>query len=409
MKVVVRSSSLLFFFINVFLGFRSTKGRSPERLLVDLLQRLCGSHARCRRVDFGGERLVVGGGFADSHFAVLGLQIDDGAAGGATDRSSVAVAFGMERRAEIGVGVAAGSDAGEVEFCGRRKRHFDVAEVGMDVHFRDGQLAGAQFDVAALDRDFERVGEVADMDVAGTRGQTDGPDEIRRGEIAERHAHLAGKFLDVQVGLLAVEAQRLRDVPELDDAGIGACDGHLAVDILQFDVGSVPLRSTGPFTLTARMMSLRRRCRPSLRRRCSGGGRRHYRRRFRRCPLTSRDVEIAVRPWASIVAPLGTVISISAVTRMVAGDVILIRSDGNFVAVARDFEGRILVGAVGSALFHAADRFVAGDFHQVASRAGDARVSAEAFNDHARRFRGGFLCGDGVTRSSRRTCRCRPL
>ncbi len=149
--------------------------------------------------------------------------------------------FAMQGRAKIGVGFAARGDAGEIEFRGWRQQHFDVSVSRMNVHLRNRKLARAKFDIAAFDRNFHRIGEVADVDVTRSCIQAHRTYQIGSREIAQRHAHRAGKLLDIQVGLLPIEAQRLGYVAELDDTGIGARDGDLAIDILQFDIGAVSL------------------------------------------------------------------------------------------------------------------------------------------------------------------------
>ena len=72
-----------------------------------------------------------------------------------------------DQGAEISVGFAACRGRSvKIDFGGGGKLHFHIAEMGVDIHLRDGEFSGPQLDVASLNGNFERIREIADVHVA---------------------------------------------------------------------------------------------------------------------------------------------------------------------------------------------------------------------------------------------------
>ena len=156
-----------------------------------------------------------------------------------------------------------------------------------------------------------------------------------------------------------MEAQGLREIPELQDAVVSSGDGHRAFDSLKLDIGSATLELK--LALHA----------------------------DRAHDIAAAEVDAYVtadvlQPHAGVVradldiaGDIGDIkISTAAMSfdgcasrhcdlelgrgARVAGNVVLIRPDNKLVGVPGQLEGRILVGAISSALIKAADGLASG-------------------------------------------------
>ena len=212
-------------------------------------------------------------------------------------------------------------------------------------------------------------------------------DQVRSREIAESHAHLTGEFFDIQLRLLAHEAQWFRQIVKLDHAGVGTGNGHLAFHVLQVHVRAAALQVEQSLdAYRAHHVAA-----PQIDARVPADVlQAHTRVVGNNLHIAGDvgDIEIAVAAVRFDGRALGNRnFHVGVHAHAVAGQAVLVVLDGDGVGVAGDLKRHFLIGVVGALLVQAANRPVSGHLHRIGVRAGDASVAAETFQHHARRLR----------------------
>ena len=228
-----------------------------------------------------------------------------------------------------------------------------------------GMRSGRRVDVAALHGNFERIGKVAELHVFRVSGQSHRTHQAEAVRSPRAMRTWPGSFSMFRVGRLALEAQRLRQVAELQHARIGAVDGHLPVDA---SAGRHRRRGlsarTAPLTPVARTTSLRRRSmRASPPMFCS------------RTPALSELMSTLPATSVMSKSPIAAMrfnaralgdhdLHVGVEAHVPGGNAILIVANRDRIRVAVDLERRVSIGAIRAALIQAANGAMAGDLHR---------------------------------------------